>query len=153
MAEPVAVVEAIAVRTVKRGSMKELNEVDASAGGGLTGDVPADEHRGITLISSPQWREVTRELDVNLPWHTRRANVLVSAARLGGWIGRTIKIGDVVVEITGETRPCALMDELCPGLRTTLAHEVRAGVHGRIMGGGVIRVGDTIYEVSGSERE
>lgn len=144
MDTPLAAVEAIAIRTGRRAPMRELQEIEASEGGGLAGDVPAAGHRGVTLISSPQWRETTAQLGVELPWHTRRANILLDAPRLGPWIGRTVRIGEVVIEITGETLPCGLMDELSPGLRTALAPDARGGVHGRILRGGVIRVGDKV---------
>ncbi len=144
MGATVGKVLALAVRTQRKGPMRELEQVRATADFGLDGDQPVKDFRGITLLSQPQWEGVQAELNADMPWHTRRANLLTDVPRLGEWIGRTIRIGSVVVEITGETRPCGLMDELQPGLQTALKPECRAGVHGHIRESGSIRVGDEI---------
>ncbi len=137
-------IEAIAVRTVKNGPMKELSQVEAQAGGGVDGDLPSPLDRGITLLSADQWEQVTLELDRDLPWHTRRANVLVSGPGLGRLIGQEIQVGSVRVGVTGETKPCKLMDQLCPGLRAALTPDCRGGVLGRITQSGTLAIGDEI---------
>jgi len=141
---PFGRVEAIALRSGRNQCMIEVTAADAVADHGLTGDYQPAVDRGITLISAPQWGDVQRELKADLPWHTRRANVLVSAKRLASLIGRTIRIGDATVEIKAETKPCALMDELHQGLRNALTPDCRGGVYGRVVKGGPIRVGDAI---------
>jgi len=149
----VGTIEAIAVRSCKDGPMKELSRVEARAGGGVEGDLPAPLDRGITLLSAEQWEQVTRELDRDLPWHTRRANVLVSGPGLRRLIGQEIQVGSVRVAVTGETKPCKLMEQLCPGLRAALTPECRGGVLGRIMQSGTLAIGDEIVllEQSGCE--
>jgi MOSC domain-containing protein YiiM len=143
--EPIlAHVMALAIKSGRRGEMLLLDEVEALANGGLRGDVPSSAERGVTLISAPQWQDVTRELGAELPWHTRRANVLVSAERLAPWIGRSLRIGAATLAIKDETRPCGLMDQLKSGLREALKPDARGGVHGLVVQGGLIRVGDPI---------
>ena len=137
-------IEAIAVRTVKNGPMKELSQVEAQAGGGVDGDLPSPLDRGITLLSADQWEQVTLELDRDLPWHTRRANILVSGPGLRRLIGQEIQVGSVRVGVTGETKPCKLMDQLCPGLRAALTPDCRGGVLGRITQSGTLAIGDEI---------
>lgn len=134
----------IAMRTRPKGPMQEVPEATGSENGGLTGDVNSRPDRGITLLASEQWAEATRELEKALPWHTRRANVLVEAAGLAELIGRTISLGDVRVRINAETRPCSLMDRLEPGLKAALTPDCRAGVYGRILNDGQLRVGDLV---------
>lgn len=131
--------------------MREVNELNVRAGVGIEGDLPASSHRAVTLLSSEHWRQTCAELGKELPWHTRRANVLVEAGPgslsgggLGPWIGQAVRIGEVGLQIEGETKPCALMDRLHAGLRAALAPDVRAGVHGRVTCGGRIRVGDLV---------
>lgn len=126
------------------GRMREVTEAHADVGGGLRGDHRTSPDRGVTLLALPQWLQVTRELGVELPWHTRRANVLVDAATLGELIGKTLRLGDVRLHITGETQPCDLMDRLHPGLRAALKPDCRGGVHGRVLAGGMIRAGDRV---------
>jgi MOSC domain-containing protein YiiM len=134
----------IALRTRPKGPMQEVLEATGSENGGLTGDVDSRPDRGITFLASQQWVEVTRELEKEIPWHTRRANVLVDAPSLANLIGRTITVGDVRVRINAETLPCSLMDRLEPGLKAALTPDCRAGVYGRILDNGRLRVGDVV---------
>jgi MOSC domain-containing protein YiiM len=139
----------IAVRTrgaqVKVGPMRTLPRVTAQKGAGLAEDVACtDPRRGITLLSSGHWKDVVRELGADIPWHTRRANILIDAGPLGSLIGKTVRIGPVRLRIHDETRPCALMDRLHQGLRATLGPDCRAGVHGEILEAGEIQIGDEV---------
>lgn len=134
----------IALRSPDTGPMREVTRADAVAGGGLVGDVKSTEQRGITLLASGQWKRVIDELAADLPWHMRRANVLVECDALGHLIGRRIRVGPVEVEVIAETRPCALMDQQHAGLRAALVPDCRGGVYGRILTSGTIRVGDAV---------
>ncbi len=143
--EPIGRILAIALRTENHAPMRLIDAASASVDGGLAGDRQVSVERGITLISAAQWRETTTLLNTpELPWHTRRANLLIDAPRLDSWIGKTVRIGEVTLQICGETRPCGLMDEFQPGLRAALKPECRGGVHGRVLEAGTIRVGDAI---------
>ena len=134
----------VALRTAQRGPMKEVSEATATVDGGLTGDIAVSRDRGITFLSARQWKQVNEELHANLPWHTRRANVLIDAGGLGELIGSTIKVGEVTVKVIAETKPCGLMDTLYSGLRQTLVPDYRGGVYGRVIQGGRICVGDKL---------
>ncbi|MEK6643350.1 MAG: MOSC domain-containing protein [Planctomycetota bacterium] len=133
----------IAVRPDKRATLKEIPVANAVADGGIDGDHAVAPTRGITFISAKQWNDTLGELGADLPWHTRRANVLIDAPSLGHWIGKTIRVGEVEVEILDETRPCQLMDQLHNGLRAALKPDCRGGVLGRVSKSGSFRVGDT----------
>jgi len=149
-------VAGIAVRTARRGAMGVLDEVVVEVSGGLIGDMPKKSfERGLTFLSRAQWDAVNAELGSDLVWHTRRANVLVEGmGSLAKWIGRRIRIGELVeIEISGETRPCGLMEYLKPGLEGALESECRGGVHGRVIRGGRFRVGDLIAEVATEEEK
>lgn len=137
-------VAAVAVRTAVDGPMREIHLAVTQVDGGIDGDLKCAPDRGITFLASQQWRQVVRELGTELPWHTRRANVLVDAPELSGWIGRTVRVGEVEVAIKSETRPCGLMDQLHAGLKNALKPDCRAGVYGRVTRGGSFRVGDEI---------
>ena len=138
-------VVAIAIRTAVRGPMQEVSCADAVTNGGLEGDIPSSPDRGITFLAKGDWSDVTRQLQADLPWHTRRANVLIDIDTLGHLIGKQVSIGLVEVAITGETKPCGLMDSLHAGLKNALKPNCRAGVHGHVLQSGTIRVGDEIY--------
>lgn len=143
-AMPVGTVIDLAFKTARGGPMLRAASVTAVAGHGIAEGPPSSPRRELTLLSAEQWRQVTRQLGTDLPWHTRRANLLVDAASLEHLIGRTICIGPVVVRILGETKPCNVMDDQYPGLRSALEPECRGGVHGRICVDGMIRVGDAV---------
>lgn len=137
-------ISGLALRSAVRGPMDTTDRVAAEAGGGMAGDVPSKPHRGVTFLATEQWGLVTRELGADLPWHTRRANVLVEASSLAHLIGRTIQAGQARIRINSETDPCGLMDEIHTGLREALTPDCRGGVYGEVLEGGEIRVGDTL---------
>jgi len=134
----------IAIRDGVRGVMVEQTEARATENGGVEGDNASRPDRGLTLLASQQWKTVQQELQAEIPWYSRRANVLVEAESLGGLIGRVIDVGPLRVEVLGETKPCDLMDRVHPGLKSVLMPDYRAGVHARILRGGVLRVGDRV---------
>jgi MOSC domain-containing protein YiiM len=135
---------ALALRPTAKAAMQEVSQARATAGGGLEGDVSTSADRGITLLDEEKWNQVTCELGTEIPWHTRRANVLVQGIELAQLIGKTVCLGEVEVAVKAETKPCGLMDEIHPGLRAVLEPQCRGGVYGRIVVGGTIRVGDPV---------
>lgn len=141
-------VVALAVRSGRRGPMIEVDEAVAECDSGLAGDLPARPPRGLTLLAQEQWLQVCAELNAELPWHTRRANVLVEGLRLGELIGARLALGEVEIDVVDETEPCGEMDRLHPGLRRALTPDCRGGVHGRIVRAGTIRTGDPVRVLS-----
>lgn len=114
------------------------------AGRGLEGDQPRSAHRAVTVLSLEQWSETMAELGADLPLSTRRANVIVSGVDLPSSVGKQLRLGSVTLEIVGETRPCGTMDAAYQGLKQALTPKLRAGVHGRVVTEGEIRVGDAV---------
>ena len=135
---------AIAIRSDHRGPMIEANQAEAYANGCLAGDHGSSVERGITLLASRQWKQVIQQLGVDLPWHTRRANLLIEADTLEHLIGKTIRIGNLRVDVKAETKPCQGIDQWQPGLRDALAIGCRGGVYGQIIDSGTIQVDDKV---------
>jgi MOSC domain-containing protein YiiM len=135
---------AIAVRTRRGGPMREVPQTAARPDAGLDGDLPAGRDRGLTLIAREDWQAAIRELGADLPWHTRRANLLVEGLSMRALVGRRLRIGPVELAIVGETEPCQVMDDQHAGLRRALVPGCRGGVHGRVVRGGLIAVGDAV---------
>ncbi len=149
----VGTIEAIAVRSCKDGPMKELSRVEARADGGLDGDLPSPPDRGISLLSAEQWEQAMRELGRDLPWHTRRLNILVRGPGLGPLIGRTIRAGSVRIAVKKEATPCNVLERLCAGLRDVLTPDCRGGVLGRITQSGTLAIGDEIVLLEEADLE
>lgn len=122
----------------------EVSDAVAIAGKGLDGDQPRAFKRQVTLLSLEAWQQATAELGADLPPCTRRANIVLSGIDLSTTIGKHLRIGEMRVEVHGETTPCSLMDAAKQGLRAALAPDVRAGVYGAVLEGGRVGVGDSV---------
>lgn len=141
---PHGAVKALAAWSGKGLPMREVNQAHVALGRGFEGHERAVGKRGVTLISIERWTDTMRDMGQDLPWHTRRANVLTEGIDLSATIGKRLRIGEVEIDVDDETRPCKLMDELCPGLRHALKPDKRGGVVGEVVREGMIRVGDTV---------
>ena len=105
--------------------------------------------RQVTVISADAWRQACRELQNDIPWTTRRANLLVDDFELPKTIGAVLKIGQVRLRITGEVDPCSRMDEQCPGLTKALQPDWRGGVSCSVLQGGLVALGDEVVTEPG----
>lgn len=143
----IGILQAIAVRTASRASMQERQRVTVTIEQGIVEDYRGSGLRQVTFLSAQQWHDVLQELGVDLPWHTRRANLLIDGLDLSATIGERLQIGECLFTIYGETEPCQRMDELHPGLRQTLWPSLRAGVWGKVVQGGTLEVDQSIQIV------
>jgi len=124
--------------------MALVSSAEVIAGRGISTENRKAGKREITFLSDESWADACRELNADLPWHARRANLLTNGVDLNQAIGRIVTIGQVRIHIHGETKPCKIMDEQCLGLRVALEADCRGGVYGQVLTGGMIRVGDAI---------
>lgn len=137
--------EAIFLRPGARLPTKSVTSATAIAGVGLDGDHAQGGRRQVTLLAREAWDTACAELGRTVDPAARRANLLVSGIDIGACIGRSLRIGEVVVDVLGETRPCELLDDdgrigLCAALRPAR----RGGVHGTLRNDGTLRVGDMV---------
>lgn len=153
MEEPVGRLLGIARRARHRAPMEELAEAEISTTAGVIGDSRGAKYktRQVTVLALEDWQaalaalaSLRGEAAPDLPWTTRRANLLVEGVRLPGAKGAILAVGPVVLEVTGVTWPCARMDEACPGLLKALAGEARGGITARVLEGGPVRAGDPV---------
>ena len=101
--------------------------------------------RQVTLLSLEQWQLACSELNVSLPWTTRRANLLVEGVVFdASFVGKQIKIGQLILLVTGETDPCPKMDAQFQGLTQALTPDWRGGVCCKVIADGRITVGDEV---------
>lgn len=137
-------VVAIAYRPSSGMPMTEAAECAIEAGKGLMEEERKSRKRQVTLLSRESWSAACAELGVELPWHVRRANLLTTGIDLAACIGTTLIIGSIEIRVTGETRPCTVMDEQHAGLLAALVPDGRGGVSAEVMVGGTVRVGDPV---------
>jgi MOSC domain-containing protein YiiM len=138
--------------------MESRDDVQAVAGVGLDGDRYAsgdgkytrsgdDGKRAVTLIEREAVDAARREYDIELQEHEARRNVITEGVPLNYLVGRTFRVGDVVLRGFKLAEPCAYLEgQTRPGVRRALVH--RAGLRAEIVEGGVIRVGDPVEETA-----
>lgn len=141
----VGILKNIAVRQASRAPMQEQSAVDVTLAEGIVQDYRGKGVRQVTFLDTGQWQQVMQELGADLPWHTRRANLLLDGFDLRTAVGRRLQIGDCHFAIAGETEPCQRMDELQAGLRQALGPDMRAGVWGKVLQGGRLEVGQSVH--------
>jgi MOSC domain-containing protein YiiM len=132
--------------------MQTLERAEISMETGVARDFRGNPGaRQVTVISAMAWRDACSELQQDLPWTTRRANLLVDDFDLPRTIGAVLAIGPVRLRITGEVDPCSRMEEQCPGLKAALQPDWRGGVSCTVLQGGTVNVGDAVTaELAGS---
>ena len=139
-------VEWIGLRPARDVAMVEAPRAFATAGGGLDGDRYAggSGKRGITLIQAehlPVIAALSARADI-APAVLRR-NLVVSGLPLVALKGRRFRIGEVVLEGTGDCDPCSRM-EAALGAGGYNAMRNHGGLCARILAGGWIGVGDPV---------
>jgi len=135
----------IAIRPEGTEAMQLLECGEITPEAGLAGDKRSRPgRRQVTLMSRADWLQACAELGVELEWTTRRANLLVDELPLYLSTGAFIHIGDVLLEITGETDPCARMEASHSGLFQALLPQWRGGVTCKVIRGGNFRCGDSV---------
>lgn len=143
---------AIAYKTVKRGPMNEVLCANVTQLSGVEKDVfGRPGKRQVTVLSKIQWLQACHSIEADLPWTTRRANLLVDDLVFSGAdVGKHLHIGELRLEITGETDPCKKMEIAHVGLEAALTPDWRGGVTCRVLNDAMIHLGDEITLVNPS---
>ncbi len=137
----------IAFKRVRRGAVETAVQTHISMEAGVAQDRlgALSKRRQVTVLRAEDWADACADVGVELPWTARRANLLVAGLpSFKGKIGWQIHIGDVVLEITGETDPCSRMGEVHIALPDALTSHWRGGATCRVLSGGEIAVGDKV---------
>ncbi len=134
--------EAIWTKRAHRGPMDAHEEATLVAGEGLAGSVGRSKRRQVTLIEREVWDRMQEELQCDIPYSARRANLMLSGIRLEDTRDKLLRIGATLIKIGGHTMPCERMDEASEGLRAKLEAHWGGGAFGQVIEGGSIRVGD-----------
>jgi MOSC domain-containing protein YiiM len=123
--------------------LEEMTSASISLERGIEGDARGMKHgRQVTVLFRDGWGDACRDVGVELPWITRRANLLLANLDRPREAGGLLRIGDAELQITMETRPCDLMERSYTGLRAALGPDWRGGVCCVVRRGGEIKLGD-----------
>ena len=139
-------IQAIAIKNRPRVPMQPIDSATITVANGILGDFRGGQlGRQITILSEDTWNAVCAELDADLPWTTRRANLLIDGVEFSeAYLGRRLHIGEVELVVTEETAPCSNMDAQHAGLTAALTPDWRGGICCNVVKGGDIKTGDTV---------
>lgn len=141
---------AIWIKRAHRGVMDPAPAAELIPGRGLVGNADQGRRRQVTLIEQETWERLMDELDADVSPAARRANLMVRGVPLAGTRGMLLRIGECLLKIGGETKPCERMDEALPGLRRAMYDRWGGGAFAEVLEGGTIHVGDPVeWEPSG----
>jgi MOSC domain-containing protein YiiM len=133
----------IAWKPKPRQPMLTADRIIVTPEAGLEGDFRGSPgKRQVTVLFEEDWLAACTLLGETREWTMRRANFLVRGVANPQGPGGRLRIGPVLLEITGETDPCGRMDAQWPGLRAALTRDWRGGVTTRVLEGGPVAVGD-----------
>jgi len=137
----------IGIRLARRAPLDSVDQVEAIAGYGLSGDHYASKTNGkrqVTLIQAEHLEVVAKLLGKpEIQADAVRRNILVSGINLYALRDRQFLVGDVVLEGSGTCNPCSRMEEVL-GTGGYNAMRGHGGITARIQNGGVLRTGDRV---------
>ena len=123
------------------------DSVELVAGKGIPGDRFfgwKEGYKGQVTFIDNQTVEVVREHAGNpdLEPSAFRRNVVISGVDLNALVGKTFRLGDVLLEGTQKCAPCYWMDKACGKGGTEKIMFNRGGLRCRILESGTIRLGE-----------
>tara|TARA_B100001123_G_scaffold15067_1_gene17121 strand:- start:1388 stop:1825 length:438 start_codon:yes stop_codon:yes gene_type:complete len=133
------------LKPVKGEPLQEVEHASVRSNHGLVGNAERGGRRQVTVLSAEDWEAANAQAGSELDPSARRANILVTG--LGNLVestGQVLKVGGARIQVTGETRPCSLMDATHQGLRAAMEVSWRGGVHGIVLNDADLAVGDEV---------
>ena len=137
--------EKIFIKRGKLAPMDEVHHTKMQAGKGILGNIEQNGLRQITLMEKEKWEELMQYHKVELPFQTRRANLVISGINLKDTRRKILVIGECKIEVFGELKPCERMDKAVMGLQKSMYNNWKGGAFGKALIDGYIQVGNKIY--------
>ena len=139
-------IKGIAIKNRPRVAMQKIDSAHISVDSGILGDFRGSQlGRQVTILSESAWQKACAEVDADLPWTIRRANLLVDDVEFDeSYVGKSVRIGDVELVVTEQTNPCSFMDAQHQGLTAALTPEWRGGICCDVVKPGDIEIGDRV---------
>jgi len=142
-------VEWIGVRPSRGAAVRVLNAVELAAGRGVVGDRYGNSGgaRQVTLISAESLAAIASHLGVAaVAPEAMRRNVVVRGLNLVALKGRRFRIGEAILEASGDCHPCSRV-EASLGRGGYNAARGLGGITARVLESGVVRVGDPVEPI------
>lgn len=135
----------IATRDYSKGPMKEHQQAVISESNGVEDDFRgSNPGRNVVVLTKEGWDAACEDLGQSPNWTTRRANLLVEGVNLTQQSGARLRVGEVLLEVTGECDPCQRMEAAVAGLCAALEPDWRAGVTCVVLSPGTVASGDDV---------
>ncbi|MGI4861780.1 MAG: MOSC domain-containing protein [Janthinobacterium lividum] len=139
----------LGLRAVRREPLQVVDAVAARAGTGLDGDRygRVDGNRQVTLIQAESLAAIASHLGKEhvSPLDLRR-NIVTSGINLLALKARRFRIGDAILETSGECHPCSRMEEIL-GVGGYNAVRGFGGITARVIEGGAIALSSAIVPI------
>ena len=145
----------IAIARQAKGPMERVPSVDVVVGEGLLGDrygagVGAAQFQGrrkpeneVTLIAREAIEAANAEFNFAIEHLETRRNLLTEGVPLNELVGKTLRVGEVVLKGLELCEPCGYLEKRTfAGIKEALKH--RGGLRCCVVVGGTIRVGDAV---------
>ncbi|MCR6659473.1 MAG: MOSC domain-containing protein [Asticcacaulis sp.] len=140
------VVEWIGVRPQRRGAMTVVDSVGLDTQAGIIGDHYNNPKRGtrhVTLIQREDLAAIASYLSQDVTPEQLRRNIVIRGLNLLALKDRQFRLGEALLEMTGECHPCSRMEETFGpgGYNAVRSH---GGITARVLEGGMVRLGDPL---------
>jgi MOSC domain-containing protein YiiM len=133
----------IATREISKGPMKLHKRARITKASGVEDDFRGHSPgRSVVVLTREGWDAACRDLGQSSDWTTRRANLFVAGVNLTKQTGQRLRVGEIVLEITGECDPCHRMESSIAGLRAALEADWRAGATCVVVSEGIVITSD-----------
>lgn len=142
-------IQSIARQYTEEPVMEELFAADISSKTGIEGDMtPLSAAGEIAVLSKESWIKSCHETGCELPWLASGSHLFIRGFEfLPTDIGRSLRIGELVLEIMRENLPGPALATQAPVLHESLSLGWRGGVVCKILRSGSIQTGDTVHIV------
>ena len=150
------ILEHIHITPKGREPMTSLAEARLIAGEGIEGDryllgtgtysMKPEPGRQVTLIEAETLEAIARDHDIDLTPDEHRRNLTVRGVALNHFVGRQLRVGEVIIEGTRLNTPCKYI-EMITKKAVYLPLLNRSGLCCIIVQGGMIRPGDRVVPV------
>ncbi|MBW8733797.1 MAG: MOSC domain-containing protein [Asticcacaulis sp.] len=142
-------VEWIGVRLERRAPMRVVDMAELNQREGLVGDRYSGRSgtRHVTLIGRADLAAIADFLGLpDVAPELLRRNIVVSGVNLLALKDKRFRLGEALVEMTGECHPCSRMEETFGegGYNAVRSH---GGITARVLEAGTVRMGDQLVVV------